>query len=312
VPALVDWRVTALLELTSRSERRPMEELLFLDGKYMPLSEGRVSVEDRGFQFADGIYEVIRVYGGRPFQLHPHLKRLERSAEGIGLKLPYPSSELESICYQLIEGSGLKEGIIYIQLTRGAALRSHAYQEGMLPTTVIYVRGVEPLPEEYFREGVKLVTVTDIRWRRCDIKSISLLPNILAKQEAKRKGAFEALLVSPEGIVREGSSTNCFCAAGGLLFTHPLGPNILPGVTRAVVIDIACELGIEVREEPVHIDKLLCADEVFITGTNSEVMPCVSIDDKIVGDGRVGALVGKLHQRYRRRVDEECRARVAE
>ncbi len=288
-----------------------MEELLFLDGKYMPLGEGRVSVEDRGFQFADGIYEVIRVYGGRPFQLHPHLVRLEHSAEGIELKLPYPPSELESISCQLIERSGLNEGIIYIQVTRGAALRSHAYQEGMIPTTVLYVRETEPLPGEYFREGVKLVTVTDVRWGRCDIKSISLLPNILAKQEAKRKGAFEALLVSPRGMVTEGSSTNCFCATGGVLFTHPLGPEILPGVTRAVVIDVAREPGIEVKEEPVHIDRVLAADEVFLTGTTSEVMPCVSIDDKMVGDGKPGPVTRRLQQSYRRLVEETCRAGVA-
>lgn len=288
-----------------------MEELLFLDGRYMPVSEGKVSVEDRGFQFADGIYEVVRVYNGRPFQLHPHLKRLQRSADGLEINLPYPPSELETISYELVERSGLEEGIIYMQITRGTARRSHAYEEGMMPTTVVYVRETAPLPEEYFREGVKLVTVTDIRWGRCDIKSVSLLPNILAKQEARRKGAFEALLVSPEGIVREGSSTNCFCVFDGVACTHPEGPNILSGITRTVVLDIARQLGIEVKQEPVHIDRFLSADEIFITGTNTEVMACTSIDDKIVGDGKVGPVARKLYQGYRRQVDEECTSQVA-
>ncbi len=288
-----------------------MQELLFLNGEYLPLSEGKVSVEDRGFQFADGIYEVIRVYNGHPFQLGAHLKRLARSANALELNLTYPLSELEAISEELISHSGLTEGIIYMQVTRGTAPRKHAWDDGVSPTTIIYVREMMPCPQAHQEDGVQVITVRDERWGRCDIKSVSLLANVLAKQRAVCAGAFEAVFVSSEGIVREGSSSNVWGVRAGNIFTHPAGPHILSGIERAMVLDIAHGLGLEVKLEPTHRERFQGADEVFLTGTTVEVMPVTAIDGKPVGTGKVGACTQQLQQHLRRRIAEECKLLVA-
>jgi len=273
--------------------------VVYLNGSYVPAEQAVVSVDDRGFLFADGIYEVIRVYRGRPFRLEEHLRRL---ADGVAaLRIPFRDpAGLAGIADRLLEENGLRDGdaVLYIQVTRGAAPRAHAFPPADVPPTVfVSARPFTPYPAEHYERAV---TVPDTRWSRCDIKSVSLLPNVLANQRAKEAGAFEALFVR-DGIVIEGSHSNLFGVFGGTLVTYPACNYILAGITRACVLELAAELGIPAREGPIPFETLWEADELFLSGTTTELMPVVEVDGRAIGGGRPGPVARRLQSAFRER-----------
>ncbi|MDI7246833.1 MAG: D-amino-acid transaminase [Bacillota bacterium] len=275
-----------------------MPEIAFVNGEFMDLSDARVSVEDRGFQFGDGVYEVVRCYHGVPFALEEHLRRLERSASGIELGIPEETRRLGELAVEALRRSQIAEAVLYMQVTRGWAPRNHAFPEAAKPTVVITVRPAKPAPPDRAALGVSVITVPDERWLRCDIKSTDLLPNVMAKQKAVRAGAFEAVMIRDGAYVTEGASTNVFAVKDDAVYTAPEGPRILSGITRAIVLGLAREHGMPVVEEFFTPEFLARADEAFITSTTLEVVPCVRVDGRPMGDGRPGPLTHVLASAY--------------
>ena len=246
------------------------------------------------------MYEVARVYAGRPFALTEHLDRLDNSARGLALAVPLDRPKLEQQINSLIAQSELRDGMIYLQLTRGTTRRVHAIPAGVPPTLLFHTRQLPPVPTPGSAEGVKLLSVPDDRWHRCWIKSIALLPNILAKSAAIAGGADEAVFVE-NGVVTEGSSCNLFAVIQGKLVTAPVGSRVLPGITRAIVIAVAGELGIEVDERAVREDEAMRADELFITSTTRELSWVARWNDRYIGQGRCGPVTLKLHKAFQTR-----------
>jgi len=259
----------------------------------VPLAEAKVSIEDRGFQFGDGVYEVIRTYKGRPFSLDAHLARLDRSAAALELTQPYSRAEWTHHVLEGIKRAAYPEAKVYIQITRGVAPRDHAYSDDATPTVVMTVREFHPLDRSVQATGVEAMTTEDIRWGRCDIKSVNLLANVLARQQVKQAQVFEAILVNA-GLVTEGAVSNVMVVQGGTVVTAPEGPRILSGVTRAVVLELALSKGLPIQERFVSQADLYQADEVFLTGTTVEVLAVIRIDGKIIGDGRPGPITQRL------------------
>lgn len=278
-----------------------MPNVAFVNGAFMPLAEAKVSIEDRGFQFGDGVYEVIRTYKGRPFSLEAHLSRLDRSATALELPQPYSRAEWIDHILEGIKRAAYPEAKIYLQITRGVAPRDHAYSNEPTPTAVMTVREFHPLDRSVQATGVAAMTTEDIRWGRCDIKSVNLLANVLARQQVKQARVFEAILVDG-GLVTEGAISNVMVVQGGTVVTAPEGPRILSGVTRAVVLDLALKEGLPIQERFVSQADLYEADEVFLTGTTVEVLAVIRIDGKIIGDGRPGPVTQRLAGTFTSRV----------
>lgn len=278
-----------------------MPEVAFVNGRFVPLEQAVVPIEDRGFQFGDGVYEVVATYGGRPYAMEEHMQRLERSLGELRLDFDPRAYGLEHIIGEGIAQSGFDEALVYVQVTRGVAPRHHEFPAGgVRPTVVMTVKELHRPAPELHRAGVRVITQPDLRWKRCDIKSICLLPNILAKQVAHEAGAFEALLVDAEGRVTEGSSTSAFCVHAGELCTAPSGPHILPSITRGILLRLALELDIPVREAFCTLADYLRADEVFLAGTSTEALAVVQIDEHCVGDGRPGPLTRRIREAFLR------------
>jgi len=273
-------------------------EIAFVNDVFMPLSEARVSVEDRGFQFGDGIYELLRVYAGRPFRLIDHLGRLEQSARALGIPVPYTRDHWAAVVAEAVSRSGFPEAKVYIQVTRGVAPRDHAVAGPMTPTVVMTVRAMTPPPPVLYDKGADVITLSDVRWGRCDIKAISLLANVLAKQQAREAGAFEALFVR-NGYVLEGATSNVLAVRGHTLLTPPEGPLLLSGVTRKVVLGLAREAGVVVKEQSVSEADLYAADEVLLTGTTIEVLPVTRVNGRPIGAGAPGPTTQLLMGRFR-------------
>jgi D-alanine transaminase len=272
--------------------------IVYLNGEYLPLDQATVPVEDRGFLFGDGIYEVVRYYGGRPFHLDAHLKRLEHSAEGARLPLAPAAANLPAIIERLLAENNLQDTNFYVQCTRGAARpRAHAFPAQPQPLLLVMPQPHYALPPGARTQGVKTITVPDLRWGRCDIKSIMLLPNVMAKTQAREQGAFEAILVR-DGIVTEGSSTNIFAVLDGALATHSSGTHILGGITRQLVLGLAADLKLEVRQSAFTVEEMYGAGEVFLTSTTSEVLPITQVDDRTIGNGKPGAATLRLHEEF--------------
>lgn len=272
-------------------------ETAFLNGRFLPLAEATVSIEDRGFQFGDGVYEVIRTYRGRPFKLDAHLARLDRSAQAIDLRQPYPFDRWVEYVTEGLRLGAFPETKIYVQITRGTAPRDHAYAPDLQPTVLMTFRELQPLNAIVQSTGVAAMTMKDIRWGRCDIKSINLLANVLARQQAKTRGVFESILVR-DGQVTEGAVSNVFMVQDGKLITAPEGGWILSGVTRQVVLELARHEGLTVQERYCSEQELLGATEVFLTGTTVEVLGVVHIDGKQIGTGQPGPLTRSLAKRF--------------
>lgn len=269
------------------------------NGEFLPLADVRVSVLDRGFLFGDGIYEVLRVYAGRPFLCEEHMQRLRRSLREV--RIDCDADRLERRMQDTLRQSGVQEGLIYIQVTRGgAANRTHRFPDPSVPPNeLIYVEELDGDPyAQYRKTGVRLITVPDVRWGRCDIKSVNLLANCMAAQAAKEAGCIEALLVKPDGTITEGSHTSIFAVKDGRILTTPLGPQILPGITRGLVLRLADKAGIPVTEGVLRRDELASLDEMFLTGTTSEVLAVVQVDGQAIGEGKPGTVTGQLYTTY--------------
>jgi D-alanine transaminase len=274
-----------------------VSETAFINGRFLPLAQASVPIEDRGFQFGDGVYEVIRTYRGRPFKLEAHLARLHRSADAINLHQPYAFEQWRDYIAEGLRLAAFPEAKIYIQITRGQAPRDHAYPPDLEPTIVMTVRELRPLAAAVQTAGVDAMTVDDVRWGRCDIKSINLLPNVLARQQAKQAGVFEAILVK-NGEVTEGSVSNVIIVENHTLITAPEGTRILSGVTREVVLALARQEGFEVQERYPSKAQLYAASEVFLTGTTVEVLSVVRIDGRSIGGGEPGPVTRNLAKRF--------------
>lgn len=271
--------------------------IVYFNGEFVPRAAVSISPDDRGFLLGDGVYEVIRSYNGRLFALKAHLKRLEYSLQQTRIERP-AGVDFGGVAEELIRVNGLQDAdaLVYLQVTRGVAPRKHAFPPDTPPTVYAFAAPFEP-PREKWRSGVKVILVPDIRWLRCDVKSISLLPNVLANQQAKENDAYEAVFVR-NGVVTEGSHTN-FCAVfDGRLFTHPKSPYILPGITRDVVLDLCRNLNIPVEEYPILEKELPDADELIVTGTTTEIMPVVQVNGWTVGDGQPGPVTRKLQRAF--------------
>lgn len=272
------------------------QDLLWLDGNITRIEDGRVSVEDRGFNFSDGIYEVILACNGRPFMLREHLERWEFSAAGIMLASPGTLAEREARILDLLERSGHRSAAIYGQLTRGSARRNHLFPDEATtpPTELWWVRPAPVYASELRANGVTAISHPDERWLHCQYKTIGLLANVLAKERAKRAGAWEAILYREDGTVTESAVSNAWCVRQGTLYTHPLTPRILGGMTRKAVLALAAEFGMPVREEAVTLDQFRKADEAFVSSTTIGVMPVTKLDGAPIGTGRPGPITVRL------------------
>jgi D-alanine transaminase len=270
-----------------------MPDVAFVNGRFVPWDQATVPIEDRGFQFGDGVYEVIRTYKGQPFELEAHLARLNRSAKELRLSQPYSQAQWAAFIRDGIGRARFPEAKVYIQVTRGVAPRDHAFPPQITPTVVMTVRELSPLADQIRKDGVTARTCDDLRWGRCDIKSVNLLANVLAREEAKAAGVFEAILVK-DGRVTEGSVSNVMAVRAGAVVTAPEGPLILSGVTRTVVLGLARTTGIPVEERFLSLDELYGAEEVFLTGTTVEVLGVVRIDGRTIGSGRPGMVTTRL------------------
>jgi D-alanine transaminase len=283
-----------------------MKELIWVNGEVSPLSKAAASYEDRGHQFADGVYEVIRVYRGVPFTLSEHLDRLARSAGGIRLAVPYSLEHVAAEVRSLVSQSGLVEGMVYLQLTRGVAPRNHVIPAVVKPTLYFYVRELPPVAAPGTAGGTKLMSVEDERWKRCWVKAIALLPNVLAKNLAVDSGADEAVFLE-DGAVSECSTSNLFAVVRGALVTAPVGSKVLPGVTRELLLELAGEMGIPVVERNPTEYECRNGEELFITSTTRE-LSWVSHWNGVEIHDRPGEITTRLHRAYQERVRKECGA----
>ena len=275
-----------------------MPVLAYVNGKVMPIEEAMVPIEDRGYQFGDGVYEVVASYEGRLFMMEAHLDRLERSLHELAYD-PISRDEIRRAVVELLDRSGYDRAGVYIQITRGVAPRNHDFSSDIAPQIIMTVRPVKEIPAQMRHNGATAITVKDTRWQRCDIKTIQLLSNSMAKHKAVQAGCDDAVFVSEKGVVREGTSSNLFIVSGGRLTTHPLTDNILPGITRMVVLELCKSAGFAVEEAFFGPDALVAADEAFFTGTITEVLGIVRIDGKTIGGGDVGPTTRRLYDLLR-------------
>jgi len=283
-----------------------MQNIAWIDGTYRDLSKAKVSIEDRGYLLGDGVYEVIRVYNSRPFYLDAHLQRFLRSAEAIRLDLPYPVDQITETVSELIEKSGYSEGYIYMQLTRGSAKRDHLFPDDAVPTMVMYVRELKPVPEIDAVEPQEGITLPDERWLNCHIKTTNLLPNLLARQKASEAGAVEAILYRQDGTVTEGTRSNVFAVIDGKVRTHPATNLILAGITRGIVIDTIQELSIPFLEKPFNLQELETAEEVWVTSTTMEVNPIKAIDSRLLKSPVPGPICKQLMEAFHNKIAANC------
>ncbi len=286
-----------------------MPRLAYVNGQYRPLADAQVHVEDRGFQFADGVYEYWSVLGGRLADADGHLDRLERSLSELRIRRPMSRAALLRVLHETVRRNRVSEGSIYLQITRGAARRDHPFPATSVQPSVVAIAR----PADYAAmdaraaKGVAVLTQPDIRWGRCDIKTVGLLPNILAKQAAREAGAFEAWMVDEDGYVTEGASTNAWIVdAEGRLRTRDAAANILRGITRSALIELAAELQISVLEEPFTVQDAKAAKEAFFTAASAFVMPVVAIDGEPVADGLPGPISTRLRSLYLDRARQDA------
>ncbi|MGM9957286.1 MAG: D-amino-acid transaminase [Peribacillus sp.] len=276
---------------------------IIYNGELKDRSAIQIDVEDRGYQFGDGVYEVIRVYNGKLFAADMHLNRLMDSAKLIQLKVPFTVAEIKEKTIELITAENLDYGIVYMQLTRGTSPRNHAFPIGEVDP--VFVAYTKDMPYTGSKPGVKAVTVEDIRWLRCNIKSLNLLGNILAKQQAVEAGCDEAIQ-HRDGTVTEGSSSNVAIIVKGTLKTHPATNLILNGITRQILLKLCNDNGISYVEEPFTLSDMMDADEVLYTSTGVEVTPITAIDGQLIGDGKVGSITLQLQKLFTQEIERQC------
>ena len=274
-----------------------MNDVLFFNGRWTTTDERVLGVEDRGFQFGDAVYEVFKFLRKRPILAIDHFRRLDRGLREIDIRNPWNESGFLRTVDELLDRTIFDDGIVYIQVSRGEGERAHFYPDTMPPTALMYSRRFK-FPDEVKKElGIRLITAPDLRWKQCQVKSVNLLPNALAKKRAQRKGADEALLVG-DGEVREGASSSFFVVRAGRLITHPLDEHILAGVVRDRVIGLALAAKIRVDERPLREAELFDMDEAFITSTTMGVMPIAEIDGRVIGNSRRGEITTRLQRLF--------------
>ena len=275
-----------------------MPELAYVNGTFEPIAEAKVSVEDRGLQFGDSVYEVLFAYGGRLFMLEPHMRRLRQSCAGIRLEYDFEAGPLEPVIAEGLRLCQFSNAMIYIQLTRGVAPRAHEIPENIAPTVIMTFKALPTVPDELRQRGARLMTTLDTRWANCYIKATTLLPNVLAKDEAKRRGYDDTIFITEAGEVRECTSSNIFIANGGRLQMPPRSKAILHGVTQDFLLERAAAIGLTVDERAFDVEALHAADEVFMSGTVVEALGVTSIDDRPVADGRVGPITKRMYEEF--------------
>jgi len=282
-----------------------MARISYVNGRYIPHAKAFVHIEDRGFQFADGIYEVIAMMNGVLIDANLHIERLQRSLKEISIKMPVSPSTMLYIIEELRRrNNNIKKCSVYIQVTRGVSPRAHSFPaKSLKPTLIITLNKISIPSEQEYENGISVITLPDIRWGRCDIKSISLLPNILAKQKAVEAGAKEAWFFEDKNVITEGSSSNCYIIdKSGFMRTYPENENVLGGVTRKVTLSIANNQCIKVKESPFNIEELYEAKEAFATSTTIGVMAVTKVNGKKIGTGKAGLITKKLSKLYNDRV----------
>ncbi len=283
-----------------------MSRIAYVNGRYLPRSHAMVPIEDRGYQFADGVYEVCEVRDARIVDERRHMARLQRSLDALRIPSPMSPLALATILRETIRRNRVRDGIVYLQITRGVARRDHAFPPpGTLPSVVVTARSIDPAGNiKAAAEGIAVVTMPDNRWGRVDIKSISLLPNVLARQAARDQGAREAWLVDREGLITEGAASNAWIVSrDGLVLTRPAERGILRGVTRTVLVEVVAALGLRLEERPFTVAEAYEAREAFITGASQIVLPVVRIDGRPIGDGKPGPLVAALRSDFHKHAE---------
>jgi len=280
------------------------EAIVYLNGEYLPLSEARVPVLDRGFIFGDGIYEVIPAYSNSLFRLDEHLQRLQNSLTAVRIDNPYSELQWKQLLNKLLEHNPGQDSSIYLQVTRGVAKRDHAFPAGVKPTVFAMASPLVVTDETAFNRGVAAITLDDIRWQYCNIKAITLLANILLRQTAIDEGAAEAILIR-DGEVTEGAASNVFIVIDGVIKTPPKGPHLLPGITRDLIVELANENGLPIQEVNFSGAELRAAQEIWLSSSTKEILPVVSLNEDGVGDGKPGALTRRMFgifQDYKRQL----------
>lgn len=268
--------------------------ICFLNGDYLPLEDARVSVLDRGFIFGDGIYEVIPVFGGRAFRLPEHVRRLERSLAAVGIESPLPAKAWAELVDSLLTRNALRDASIYLQITRGVAPRNHAAPSACRPTVFAMASA---LMSPGAVQPVAAISMPDLRWQRCDIKAISLLPNVMARTEATAAGAYEAVLFR-DGMLTEGAASNVFVVKDGRVLTPPHSPFILPGITRDAICEALAASPDAVQEVPITRETVETAEEIWLTSSTRDLVPVATLDGKPVGSGAPGPVFQRVLARY--------------
>lgn len=272
---------------------------IYLNGDYLPPEQAMVSVMDRGFLFGDGVYEVIPAYSGRVFRLEPHLKRLRNSLNAIRMDMPLSDAQWRALLDELLRHNPGEDQSIYLQVTRGVmAKRDHGFDASLVPSVFAMVSAIAAPDPRVAREGIKAITLNDTRWQNCHIKAITLLPNVLLRQQAIDAGAVEAILIK-DGYATEGAASNLFIVKRGLLITPAKGPRLLPGITRDLILEQAAAHAIPYREADISTEDLINADEIWLTSSTKEILPVTSLDSTPVGDGKPGALYQRMSELYR-------------
>ncbi|MBO0755546.1 MAG: D-amino-acid transaminase [Bradyrhizobiaceae bacterium] len=280
-----------------------MSRVAYVNGRYLPHQDAMVHVEDRGYQFSDGVYEVCEVRDAKLVDERRHLGRLQRSLNELRIRLTMPFSALSIILHETIRRNRVRDGILYLQVTRGVARRDHAFPAPQTaPSLVVTARNLDGSKrEKEAQEGISVITLADLRWARVDIKSIALLPNVLAKQAAREQGAREAWLVDGKGFVTEGSSANAWIVTNdGKVVTRPADHGILRGISRTVVLDVIAALGLQLEERPFTVAETYAAREAFVTAASQIVLPVIRVDGRPVGNGRPGPIATKLRHEFHR------------
>jgi D-alanine transaminase len=277
-----------------------MARLAYVNGRYLPHGSAAVHIEDRGYQFADGVYEVVTIIGGRMIDEGPHLDRLERSLREIEIAMPMSRAVLRMVMRELVRRNRVQDGLLYMQITRGVSPRDHKYPAASVaPAVVMTTRQADYANSAKFEHGVKVITIPDIRWQRCDIKTVSLLPNCIGKTMAARAGAYEAWQVDGDGMVTEGTSSNAWIVTkDGTLVTRPPTHAILNGITRLTILRIAGEEGIQFEERPFSVEEAKSAREAFTSSATSFATPVVTIDDTTIANGVPGSLTQRIFETY--------------
>jgi len=275
------------------------QQIAYLNGQFLPITESQISTQDRGFLFGDGVYEVIPVYNQKLFRFADHLQRLKNSLQATSIVNPLSDNEWLNMLNTLISKHDWQDQFIYLQVTRGVQMqRDHMPADCLTPTIYAYTNPLKPVPQATLENGIKIITLDDIRWLRCDIKAITLLPNVMMKLAVKAQGADDAILITKKGLISEGTASNAFIVKDGVLITPPNSNKILPGVTRIVIESIAAEHNMPLQERDITEAELNNADEIWLSSSTKEALPVTKMNNQPVGNGKPGPVWLKMREHY--------------